>query len=641
MIYRREIDGLRALAVLSVIFYHAGFQVFKGGFVGVDVFFVISGYLISLIIFEGKSKNSFEFLKFTERRIRRIFPALIFVMLVSLPFAWYILPPPDLKGMTSSLAAVILLISNFYFRNQSGYFDVAGELKPFLHSWSLSVELQYYLIFPFILIFIYKYFKKWKFEFLSILALLSLGLAQWMIYKSPSHAFFLLPTRAWEFLVGGLAAYYLYNRNTTDSIGWYTSEAGGLLGLFLIGTAVLFFDQDTQVPAWPTLIPTLGTVLIIIFSSDKTLVGKFLGVKILFGIGLISYSLYLWHQPIFAFARHSNSEYLPYSIKIILISITFIAGFISWKYIEKPFRSNNYINKKLFFISIFFVGSLFLIIAWTANKTNGFYSYRTTFHQRLLFESSLSSPKRKMCHTGGEFYLKPADACEYFEGKLNYAVFGDSHAAELAYSLATELQHQNIKIKHFSFSNCIPTFGVYYQDKFKYCSEWTRETVDYISSNADISTVVISYRINSALSGPHEGSYPQLPNVVSPEDKILRWNSYKNLVNHFANHGKKVILVLQAPELPENPQKIIFKLNNSVDKIVGVSREWWRNRNEFVYKNIKNFPRSVTIIDPANLLCESDFCLIARNDTSYYFDDDHLSIVGAQLVAKEILIRLN
>ena len=217
MKYRAEIDGLRALAVLPVILFHAGFDQFKGGFVGVDVFFVISGYLITTIIISEMAEDKFDIINFYERRARRILPALFFIMAACVPFAWLWLAPNDLKDFGQSLVAVSTFSSNILFWLESGYFDTASELKPLLHTWSLALEEQYYIFFPIFLLLTWKFGVTWILIFLSIIFFISLGIAQWGAYNSASANFYLLPTRGWELLIGVFAAFYLKHNSHLKS----------------------------------------------------------------------------------------------------------------------------------------------------------------------------------------------------------------------------------------------------------------------------------------------------------------------------------------------------------------------------------------------------------------------------------------
>ena len=297
MKYRAEIDGLRALAVVPVIFFHAGFEFFRGGFVGVDVFFVISGYLITTIIINDLENNCFSFLNFYERRARRILPALFFVMFACIPFAWIWMVPGQMKDFSQSLVAVSLFSSNLLFWKESGYFDAASEEKPLLHTWSLSVEEQYYFLFPIFLFLIWRFGKNRVFWTIFLIALISLVFSEWSWRNKNSANFFLAPSRAWEILAGSISAFIVKKR------GVCKNELISLFGLFCIITPFILYDQKTPFPSIYTLVPVVGVVLVIIYADQNTLVSKFLSTKLLVGLGLISYSAYLWHQPLFAFAR--------------------------------------------------------------------------------------------------------------------------------------------------------------------------------------------------------------------------------------------------------------------------------------------------------------------------------------------------
>ena len=313
--YRPEIDGLRAIAVGAVILYHArinifGYQPFKGGFIGVDIFFVISGYLItSIILKELVTTGSFSFKYFYERRIRRIFPALIFVMLVSLPFAYMHLLPTSFVDFSKTILYSLGFSSNFYFYYSGQQYGAeSGLLKPFLHTWSLSVEEQFYILFPIVFLFTFRYLKKYLIHILILGFVISLSLADWGSKNHPSFNFYILPTRGWEILAGSILAYFEITKG-------YRSKDQTLnlilptIGFFLIVHSILFFNDKMFHPSFYTLSPIIGVCLIIWFSDKDELITKILSTKLFVGIGLISYSLYLWHYPIFSFLRNTSFTY--------------------------------------------------------------------------------------------------------------------------------------------------------------------------------------------------------------------------------------------------------------------------------------------------------------------------------------------
>jgi len=368
--YRREIDGLRALAVIPVILFHAGFQIFSGGFVGVDVFFVISGYLITTIILTELKTGKFSLVNFYERRVRRILPALFFVMAVCLPFAWLWLLPEDFVAFSKSFSYVPAFLSNVLFRKQSGYFDAATELKPLLHTWSLAVEEQYYLLFPVLLIATRKLSNRFIIYLLIVIFMSSLFYANYKVGIKPSSAFYLLPSRFWEILVGAFVAYYYINHNIKKH-NHTTEQLGSLFGFTLIIYSIFAFNTQTPFPSFYTLIPTIGAALIIIFANQKTIVGKLLGMKVMLGIGLISYSAYLWHQPLFAFTRHrSISEPSLYLMSAIAV-LSFIFAYLTWKFVERPFRNKHRFSRKQVFVYAGFVSILYIGIGLVGQQTKG------------------------------------------------------------------------------------------------------------------------------------------------------------------------------------------------------------------------------------------------------------------------------
>lgn len=359
MKYRREIDGLRAIAVVSVIFFHAGFQAFSGGYVGVDIFFVISGYLITSIIITEQSAGAFSLANFYERRARRILPALFLVLTVCLPLAWLYLMPRDMDKFSQSLVAVSTFSSNILFWRSSGYFETVAELNPLLHTWSLAVEEQFYLLFPIFLVLSWRLGKRWLIGLLSLTAAISLVGASWGVVAKPDFTFFMLPTRGWELLLGSFVAFYFERVNYQESTKT-ANQVGSILGLLLISLAIFLYDKNTPFPGLYALIPTIGTALIILFATPQTIAGKLLGQKWIVGMGLISYSAYLWHQPLLAFSRHRDFSKSNQFTALTICGVTFILAYLSWRFVEMPFRNKKWLSRKtIFFLSL--TGSLVFI----------------------------------------------------------------------------------------------------------------------------------------------------------------------------------------------------------------------------------------------------------------------------------------
>ena len=365
--HRNEIDGLRCIAVLPVIFFHAGFvKFFGGGYVGVDIFFVISGYLISSIILNDLEKENFSLLNFYERRARRILPALYFVIILSLFFGYFWMLPDEFQNFGQSIVATTLFSNNILLSITNGYWVGASDFKPLLHTWSLGVEEQYYIFFPVFLLLFWKYGKKWILISLLALFLSSLILAQWYSSNKPEVGFFVIQTRAWEILLGVFASFYLKTFNEKKF-----KNLLSLFGLILITYSVVFFDSETPFPSLYTLVPTIGTLLIIVYADKGTIVQRLLSFRIMTGIGLISYSAYLFHQPIFALAKLYSKEALSVNIYLFLIILTMTFAFYSWKYIEKPFRNRDNFSRKFIFTSSITTSFILLIIGSYLHFTHG------------------------------------------------------------------------------------------------------------------------------------------------------------------------------------------------------------------------------------------------------------------------------
>jgi peptidoglycan/LPS O-acetylase OafA/YrhL len=348
MRYRPEIDGLRAIAVAAVILFHAGFALFSGGFVGVDVFFVISGFLITSIVVEELKTGRFSVLRFYERRARRILPALFTVMAACIPFAYWLLSPDDLKDFAQSLAAICLFASNVLFWGESGYFDTQAELKPLLHTWSLAVEEQFYVVFPLLLLAAWRLGRGVLLSLIGAIAVGSLFISVDEVRNFPSAAFYLLPSRAWQLLVGALASFVADRWQAADvrqPAVRLAGEAVGWGGMAMIILALFLFDERTPFPGLNAALPTLGTALVLLGASDRTNVGRMLAWRPLVGLGLISYSAYLWHQPLFAFTKHALLADLPTDLAIVLCAVTIVLACLSWRYVEQPFRDRSLVSR--------------------------------------------------------------------------------------------------------------------------------------------------------------------------------------------------------------------------------------------------------------------------------------------------------
>ena len=467
MNYRPEIDGLRALAVLPVILFHAGFAGFSGGFVGVDIFFVISGYLITSIIYADLVKKRFSLNHFYERRARRILPALYLVTFCCLPVAWFTLGPKQMKDFCESLIGVATFSSNFTFKDQSDYFATASELKPLLHTWSLAVEEQFYLLFPLLLILFKRFRMKTTLAVLSGVFLISISLALIEVDRDPDSAFFMLHTRAWELLVGSLLALSLPGLKPLQSKP-RISEGLGWLGLVFISASVVLFDQATKTPGLPMLLPTLGAALIIGFSSPSTQVGRLLSLKPVVWVGLISYSAYLWHQPLFAFARIVLEEPALW-VFAALSALTLVLAQLTRSFIETPCRSPHVPGRDLV-IGCFMLALLLVSFGLVGKKQDG-YTGRLPELEPILSELHMSSKDRGWCfyninsnsqnlevgEAGLDCWLgaKTSDTNQVKRGLL----FGDSFAGQLEPMWDIAAKKNGLSLHSVTSPTCYPSLN--------------------------------------------------------------------------------------------------------------------------------------------------------------------------------------
>lgn len=345
--YRPEIDGLRAVAVLPVILFHAGVEALPGGFVGVDIFFVISGFLITQIILREVQAGQFSFVAFYERRARRILPALFLVVAVTSLVSVAVMLPFELKTFGEGVIGVVLFVSNIVFWRQSGYFAAESELNPLLHTWSLAVEEQFYICAPLVLAAVWQWRRQSLWLVLASLLIVSLVLSDVLSTRMASANFYLIPTRAWELTAGALLAVWLLNRPQPKGA---LAEALGIVGLALIATSIASFGPETPFPSLYTVVPVVGTVCVLWGTSSVTLVGRCLGLQPILGIGLISYSAYLWHQPLFAFARLLATDHTPDTGTLLgLAVVALLLAWASWVLVEQPFRRKDIFGRQQVF----------------------------------------------------------------------------------------------------------------------------------------------------------------------------------------------------------------------------------------------------------------------------------------------------
>jgi peptidoglycan/LPS O-acetylase OafA/YrhL len=605
--YRHEIDGLRAIAVMAVILNHAGIGAIGGGFVGVDVFFVISGYLISQIILKDLRAGRFSLAAFYERRARRILPAFVAMIAVVTPLAALWMPPWELASYGKSVAAAALSASNFLFWGEAGYFDAASQMKPLLHTWSLGVEEQFYILLPLALMLLVRR-ARLIIPAVMIAALLSLGLSEIGWRWKPEANFYLLPTRAWELLAGVLCALIAAHR------GPRPNDLFAGAGVALVLGAVLIFNEDTPTPSLYALVPVGGAALILMFTRPGGMVARALSWRPIALIGLISYSAYLWHQPIFALARIRLDAPLGAALMVALVALSLAAGWLSWRFVERPFRrpAPQRPRRHVLAASAAALGALALIGTggWASG---GLLHLKTDAMQRAYLASAKPSPFRDTCHTGGAAFTPPAKSCVLFAPTASWAVLGDSHGVELSYALGRALEPRGIGVRQLTFSGCAPSYGTGADTP---CARWTEQAVRYLVEDARIDTVVVSYRLQMHLA----------------RDPATVWRAYADMLRALTQAGKTVVVLRQVPE-PSRAMPHLIMAFGSGTQIAGGSRAVWEERHRFSSEHFQQILRRVIVVDPVDLLCDAQACLAGQEGSSYYFDDNHLSVAGALQIA--------
>jgi len=654
MKYRREINGLRAVAVIPVVLFHAGVESFSGGFIGVDVFFVISGYLITTIILSEKDQGVFSLVTFYERRARRILPALFFMMLISLPFAWLWLLPSDLEDFSQSLIAVITFSSNILFWKETGYWGTENELKPLLHTWSLAVEEQYYILFPLFLTFMQRFRKRWLMSSFLAIIVISLFLSQWGSHHIPTANFFLLPFRSWELAIGAcIAFYFLYIEPNTYFIRpkKLFNDLLSALGLALILYAIFAFDKNTPFPSVYALIPTIGTALIILFSSANTFVGRLLSTKALVGIGLISYSAYLWHQPLIAFSRHSSSTEPNQFVLLTMATLSFPLAYLTWRFIENPFRKKENFNRKAIF-KLSTIGSFtFLVIGISGQYFDIFRSQSEVPPSVINSIKRIEAPCFDRNHADtSDTWLCPINAGQPNQ-KPDFIAIGDSHMYAFLPALKVIASKASYFGSYVGFSGCPPLLGVHSlrsDQHIKNCHNLNNRVFDYVKEH-NIKNIVLIARWSYYTDGNYSGGGMNEIGT-SPTDKKSKNRSrqvfgigIRETIQRYGELGVAIHIVLQVPMQKYSPQKIYYEsyMGNEFNEKFFTNKAIRREQhvqfqgyvNDIIRKAISNFPTYPShIYDPTDTLCDASKCSFGTQNISFYFDDDHLSISGAKFI---------
>lgn len=619
MKYRDDINGLRAVAVLPVLFFHAGLGAFSGGFVGVDIFFVISGYLITRIIHDEIVAGNFSIARFYERRIRRILPALFAVMAFTTILACFLLIPPDLASYGKSVSATTAFVSNIFFWKGAGYFEGQSDLKPLLHTWSLAVEEQFYIGFPLLMMLIARRLKGAFSLWIGIFAFLSFVLCAVAVEFRPSAAFYLSPMRAWELMAGSLLAVGAFPR----VYGRVANDFLAVLGFMLILLPIFFYSHDTKFPGVSALPPVLGAALIIYTGEHQaTFISRLLSIRPMLWIGLISYSLYLWHWPLIVFWRYFRVEKIGLLESLCLIAVSILFAKLSWSYVEQPFRSAKKTGdgqipsrSKLFMTTTAYLLAIGL---------GGFYiavqgGFPKRFAEQYPYYQGAAERKQQAQASyrygecffadAGELDVAALSSCARPQEVPGYLLFGDSHAAHLWPGLRVALPEVDFLQVNYGAckalidmnTNILGSCGEFNKYVFgkiipenKYAgvllaSRWTADNIESLGRTIDY---IKRYNSNIVLIGPVVEYYRDVPDILQySRDPVASIHAYRD---------RKVDLTDAA--------------------LAELAHE----------KGIKYF-------SVRNALCKVDNCVyLAANGKSLQWDYGHLTIDGSILVAQSL-----
>lgn len=654
MQYRPEIDGLRAVAVLPVILFHGGFDIFSGGFVGVDVFFVISGYLITTLLIEDIEQGKFSLLSFYERRARRILPALFFVMLCCLPFAWLWMMPEDLRDFAQSVLAVSVFASNFLFWRETNYFTVNAEEKPLLHTWSLAVEEQYYIVFPILLVLLWRFGRSPAFWVIFLIAVISLALSEWGWRNKPSANFYLAPTRAWELFAGSLAA-FIVTKHGIRGNNWLA-----LAGLGAIGFSIFAFDHTTPFPSIYTLVPVLGVVLLILFATGETIAARILSTRVLVGIGLVSYSAYLWHQPLFAFARIRSFFEPGLALMSGLAVLSIILAAVTWKLVEQPFRGKNapLLPKRAQIFSASGAGILlFLAIGVAGHQAGG-------FPGRISSEALAMAEVTDGDTSGCMNRPRPRDAADGKDCRIgassvvpDIAIIGDSHASMISGALTDSLLEQERSAAIYAYGWCAPLihFATNTSPKNN-CLREVKAAFEQVLRRDELDTVILHAEWANYTTGYRPHADRDTAAYLFSPSWAFDWTSarvednaasFEAALDHalqaLRDANKRIILVLSVPEytfdVPVTMAKFA-RFGRHASEVPRLSKDAYLQRNAAVLEVVNRLKQKhdFDVVDPSTAFCREDLCdIIDPSGASLYEDSNHITYEGAQRVVPALL----
>ncbi len=629
------------MAVLPVLFYHVDLWPFSGGFVGVDIFFVISGYLIASIIGRELAEGRFSLTAFYARRIRRIFPALFATIAVTIVAGSQILLPLDYRALGMSAAATTLFASNLYFAGHSGYFGSAAEEAPLLHTWSLAVEEQFYILFPLLMLGAFRAGGRSRF-LLGIVAALSFGSALMLVYHAPVLAFYLPFPRAWEFLAGALLATGLL----PSLRGRWAAQLCALAGIASIGWAVFGFSSATVFPGLNALYPVLGAMLILHAGQSGSAVSRMLGGTAPVAIGRISYSLYLWHWPIVVFWTYRTDGDWRLREQALVLLLSLLAAALSWRFIEEPFRrARSFTTARAFAFAgamvaagcgagalLYLSGGLPARVAPSVAALDA--ASRSMAYLPERCSGMAAVRHRTLCAVGAHNGTAPS-----------FLLWGDSHARALKPAFDQAGDALGLSGRIASYPACPTLLGLDRLDQppSHDCSAFNAQVLAMLRASPTIHTVFLVSRWGLCANGRRpEGGTPcylgrdENDDRSLSRDALLFRSGLKETVRTLTAMGKRVILVAPIPEFRRNvPESLARAELYSEPAQLALSRADYLRRQRQVFSAFDEMRRrfAAGILYPHHFLCRSGQCATMAHGVPLYSDDDHLSRQGSLLLS--------
>jgi len=656
MNYRHEIDGLRAIAVMGVILYHVGLKSISAGYAGVDVFFVISGFLIGGIIFRQRANGTFSYRNFYARRARRILPALFTVILFSALAGLLTMMPHTLRYFGGAAMSTLLFVSNIWFFEVIDYFNPAALKDPLIHTWSLAVEEQFYFFVPLLFGLLWRFGAKTLFWVFAALALISLTTAILTNADSPMAAFYLIHTRAWELFAGVLAALVFpkLSVNARRS-GWLAN-----LGLLLILGGLGLIPAHVPWPGGWTIIPVAGTVLVLLFGQAPSLARTALTLRPLTIIGLISYSAYLWHQPVISFLDLSGHPLSDWPQAIATVAAILAASWLSWRYIEQPFRSGSTLSKSFARGSLILAGLGIAAFSIGGHITKGYPDRMPPEVHELLAYAKSQPPTYKKCLAVRKTVtdLEISKRCIHgAKTTPSVAVWGDSHAALLSQPLGTALGEHGMALQELTLSSCqpIPNMLNFGQTRAAKCGQFNAQVMDYLLATSTLKTIILHATWGSYISNEDSSSWvgdlleDNLYSYPSNKSPLMSDIERKNAISvelgraitALRKAGKTVILVQAVPSPGFNPTKYYGRnlwYGEKLDQNIGFDQALFSQSpmdvHEFIFDVANN--AGAIVFDPQNQFCQDGICYVIKNGEPLYFDGSHLSLPGLALVVPSL-----